>query len=133
MSAHDELDDIDVDPFAVTYNTRPGGQPTDPPDTQSFWVASDTGTGARSLNWDASSGDWTLVIMNADGSPGIDLDLSAGARLPAVLGISIASLIAAAMFLICGIAIIVVTVATRPTGRRMARTPPTAPNWPTAS
>jgi hypothetical protein len=79
-----------------------GGAPAAAPGTQDFWVASSTGFGARTLEWDPTDGSWTVVVMNADGRPGIDMGADLGARMPAVLWIALGVLIAGAVFLAGG-------------------------------
>jgi hypothetical protein len=74
-----------------------GGPPGSAPAAQDFWVASDTGRGARTLEWDSTDGSWTVVVMNADGRPGIDVGADLGARMPAVLWIAIGLLAAGAV------------------------------------
>ncbi|WP_329003749.1 hypothetical protein OHA18_10435 [Kribbella sp. NBC_00709] len=110
---HDEVADFDVDPFKLSTTSRAGDEPTAAPATQSFWVASATGTGPSTLTWPATGGDWSVVIMNADGSPNVAVDLSAGGTLPAVEGITIGALIGAVLLLTIGTALIVPTVVTR--------------------
>ncbi len=124
---HDELTDIDASPFQATYRSRPGGAPASNPAEQSFWVASDTGTGPRTLTWDVADGNWTVLIMNADGSPGIDVDISAGAELPIIRPIAIVALVAGGVLTLLGIAIIVVTVATRTNGTKNTTPRPSQP------
>jgi hypothetical protein len=79
-----------------------GGAPPTAPATQDFWVASSTGVGARTVEWDPTDGSWTVVVLNADGSPGIDVGADLGARMPAVLWIGIGVLVAGAVFLAGG-------------------------------
>ncbi|TCO49293.1 hypothetical protein EV646_103271 [Kribbella antiqua] len=110
---HQEVTDLDVDPFKLTTTRRSGGRPAALPATQSFWVASDAGDGSRTLNWKATEGDWAVVVMNADGSPGVDVDLSVGATLPAIRAISIGALIGSGVLLTIGTAMIVAAFATR--------------------
>ena len=69
--------------------TVDGGTPGSAPGTQDFWVASATGSGARTLVWDPADGSWTVVVMNADGRPGIDVGADLGARMPALLWIAL--------------------------------------------
>jgi hypothetical protein len=79
-----------------------GGAPRSAPGTQSFWVATSTGPGARTLTWKPHDGSWTLVVMRADGRPGIAVRADLGARMPAALWIAIGFLIAGAVFLVGG-------------------------------
>jgi len=108
---HDEVTDLDLHPFELTVTTHPGGRPTSAPADQSFWIASDTGTGARTLNWKATEGDWAVVIMNADGSPALDGAISVGAKLHATRGIAIGALLGSALLLTVGTAVMISTLA----------------------
>jgi hypothetical protein len=75
--------------FADKVEAVDGGPPASAPGTQDFWVASDTGAGTRTVVWDPSDGAWTVVVMNADGSPGIAIGADLGARMPALLWIAL--------------------------------------------
>jgi hypothetical protein len=79
-----------------------GGPPASAPGTQDFWVASATGPGPQTLEWDPADGSWTVVVMNADGRPGIDVGADLGARIPAVLWIAVGMLVAGAIFMAGG-------------------------------
>jgi hypothetical protein len=79
-----------------------GGAPRSAPATQRFWAASSTGPGARTLVWKPIRGSWTVVVMNADARPGLDVRADLGARMPAVLWIAIGLLAAGAVFLAGG-------------------------------
>ena len=50
-----------------------------------------TTEGADELTWEVDSGDWTVVLMNADASRGVDLDARLGIKvdwlLPALIGL----------------------------------------------
>jgi hypothetical protein len=59
-----------------------GGPPSTPPGQESFWVAKASGPGGQELQWAPAAGDWTLVVMNADGSRPVVADLSFGATAP---------------------------------------------------
>ncbi|MGL5827401.1 MAG: hypothetical protein ACRCYU_21720, partial [Nocardioides sp.] len=63
----------------------PGTDIVDEPAVQGFWTSSVSGSGALSLEWDVDPGDWALVVMNPDGSAGVQADVTVGAELP-VLG-----------------------------------------------
>src|SRR5689334_6925122 len=82
--ANDEVLDFDVDPVHVDYGRHAGGAPATPPGGQSFWAASDAGTGTRQLVWDVAAGDWSIVVMNADASAGVDATVDVGASTPAL-------------------------------------------------
>jgi hypothetical protein len=110
---YDEISDFDVDPFRVSYTEHPGGAPDAAPTAQSFWAVSESGSGPQSLTWDVSSGDWTVVIMNADGSPGVQAELSVAATLPVLQPIAIGMLIGGGVLLLLGIAMIVLPLVTR--------------------
>lgn len=55
------------------------------PGSQAFWVASST-TGT--LEWDATDGEWAVAVLNADGSPGVDVAVTGAARIPFLRGIA---------------------------------------------
>jgi hypothetical protein len=94
-----------------------GGAATSPPATQDFWVASTTGPGARTLEWDPTDGSWTVVVMNADGRPGVAVGADLGARFPAVLWIGVGVLAAGALFLAGGVLLIAGAARSRQGGR----------------
>src|SRR5512132_4498273 len=87
--------------------TIEGGAPASAPGTQDFWVASATGPGAQTRTWDPANGSWTVVVMNADGRPGIGMGADLGATYPALPGIAIGSLVVGGIFLIGGSFLIV--------------------------
>ena len=76
-----------------------GGPARSAPGQQHFWVASDTGRGTRTVLWDPSKGSWTVVVMNTDGHPGVDVAADLGARMPAVFWIAVGVLAAGAVFI----------------------------------
>ena len=67
-SAHATLTDVEVDPFEADYRTTGGLTRPAAPGTQPIWAARRTGTGTQTLTWDVEDGDWSVVVMNADGS-----------------------------------------------------------------
>ena len=83
-----------------------GGDLASAPGAQHFWVASSTGSGARTLKWEPHSGSWTVVVMNANGRPGVGAQTDLGARMPAVVWIAIGFVIAGIVFLTGGVMLI---------------------------
>jgi hypothetical protein len=79
---HTQVDDVDFDPFHADYSDAPSQTRPAAPAAQHIWAASSEGTGRRTVTWDVKSGDWSMVVMNADSSPGVDAKLSAGANVP---------------------------------------------------
>ncbi|MDP9239437.1 MAG: hypothetical protein M3O55_02200 [Actinomycetota bacterium] len=43
-----------------------------------FWIVSASGPGQRSVSWPTANGPYEIVIMNADASPGVSTEISAG-------------------------------------------------------
>ena len=112
----DLVDDLDSsgDP---EYARRPGGAPAVAPGTRPFWVASLSGAGEQTLEWDPEDGDWRAVVMNDDASRAISADMSIGAELDSVLWIGIGLLVAGALLAAC--AALAITA-----GARRRRSPP---------
>jgi hypothetical protein len=78
---HAVVEDIDTLPFRADYREHAGDAVPAAPAKQRFWDASVQGTGTQTLTWDVRDGDWSVVVMNADGSPGVRADVSAGAKI----------------------------------------------------
>jgi hypothetical protein len=91
--AHANVEDIDFDPFRVTYLPVTGGAPQGPPTEQPFWAASASGVGTQTLMWKVREGNWSVVLMNADGSRGVLADIDLGAKLSFLLWVAIGLLI----------------------------------------
>jgi hypothetical protein len=66
----------------IQYNLHQGTAPSGPPTLHSFWVAHATGLGTQTLRWEPTSGSFWIIVMNADGSKGVDLDMRFGAKVP---------------------------------------------------
>jgi hypothetical protein len=88
--------------FKNKVETAAGGREPAVPGAQKFWVASSSGPGERTVVWDPAKGSWTVVVMNADGRPGIDVRADLGARFPALLWIAIGLLVGGAVLLAGG-------------------------------
>ena len=80
-TAHDVVTDVEYDPFDADYDARRGDREPAAPARQDIWAASAHGAGERALTWDVDDGDWSVVVMNEDGSRGVDAGVSAGVRL----------------------------------------------------
>jgi hypothetical protein len=71
------------------YDELPGRAPEGPPDAESFWAAQSQGTGEQAVQWEAESGNWTAVVMNADGARGIAVEADAGVQISWLLWVGI--------------------------------------------
>jgi hypothetical protein len=80
------------------YRIVEGGAPPAPPSDQDFWVASAEGAGEQTLTWEPEFGEWTGVIMNADGSAPVSADVSAGVLIGILVPIAVGLLIGGLMF-----------------------------------
>ena len=93
----------------AVLRTTDGGAPATPPTDQTFWVAQATGTDAT-LTWDLEDGDWTIVLMRADGTTGVSADVSTGAELPILDAVVAALFVLAGLFLLAGALLIAIPV-----------------------
>ena len=124
--AHDVVRDVNVRPFEVQYRAVPGGQVPRPPQDQKFWVVSSAGTGQQSIVWEPGNGKWTIVMMNADASPGIAADVDVGVEIRH-LWLIVGILVGLGIALLAAGVLLIVVVA-----RRAARgAVPLAPTGPT--
>jgi hypothetical protein len=80
----------------------PGRASPAPPAAQRFWVARASGAGEQALRWKVRDGSWRAVVMAADGSRGVDADLSIGATVPDLGWISGGLLGVGALLLLAG-------------------------------
>ena len=122
-TAHATVSDVEYGPFddfGASYRTH-AGEPPAPPVQQRFWVASKSGPGAQTLDWKVRDGSWSVVVMNADGSPRVDVAVKAGTDAPWLSGAGWTSIGAGALLAALAAALLV-------TGLR----PPRAPREPAA-
>ncbi len=118
------IDDLGVD--AAPGTLVPGGEPSGPPGDQDFWTTWAEGPGTQQLTWEPAQGNWMLVVMNADGSPGISVDARIGATLPALDGLARGLIVSGLVGLAIAVLLMVLAIR-RPSGRRGPAQPGT---WP---
>jgi hypothetical protein len=58
--------------------------------------------------WDASEGDWTLVVMNGEGTTPVRADVAVGAEVPVLRSIAVGFLVAGGLLLLVSIALLIV-------------------------
>ena len=95
--SRDQIRNIDVSPNRVRYRRIAGEAVPAAPVDQTFWAAQITTDTTKDLTWKVESGDWTVVIMNADASRGVDtnarLGIKVGWFLPAAIGLLVLGLV----------------------------------------
>jgi hypothetical protein len=104
----------------LTLRRVDGRREPTPPEDEPFWTRSRVGDGT--LTWDLAEGDWSVVVMNADGSAGLDVAGTVTARIPA-LGVALVVLLLIGVpLLVAGIALIVSGVRQQPAASRPVST-----------
>jgi hypothetical protein len=89
--AHHQVTGIDFDGSTiggVDYRSSDGFTEPPAPTTQAFWTEAVFGDGTQTLDWSLESGNWTAVVMNADGTPGVSAGLALGARVSNIVALS---------------------------------------------
>jgi hypothetical protein len=119
------VDELGTDAAADSQVDLPGGAPAGPPAAQDFWVAQASGSGAQHVDWEPAEGNWTIVVMNADGSAGVGADVRAGATIPALTGIAWGVLIGGILLTL--VAVLLIVLAARPR-RSRPQVPPGQPD-----
>ena len=64
----------------VEFESHQGSEPPGPPGAETFWVTSVEGSELLTLDWTVPDGEWTAVVMNADGSRRVATELAFGAK-----------------------------------------------------
>jgi hypothetical protein len=125
----------DIGTGSAAETVEPGGAPSGPPGDQTFWVARASGPGTQSLTWSPENGNWTLVVMNGDGSAGVSVQARIGATAPGLPGLAW-TLIGVGLA-VAGIGILLIVLAVRrpaapaapPAGPPAAPAPAAPPPW----
>ena len=84
------------------YTNHPGSSAPATPTSGTFWIESAYGTGTQTLAWETEVGSHSIVLMNDDGSSGIDLSMVFKVKIPPIIGLSIGLLIGGIVVLIIG-------------------------------
>jgi hypothetical protein len=98
---------VDVDGRTAELRNRPGGTDVTPPGEEGFWVVSAEGAGTQTIEWEAEGGHWTALVMNADASPGVVVDVDVAARSGILVPLAFVLLGIGLVVLLGGVALIV--------------------------
>ncbi|MBC2931436.1 DUF4389 domain-containing protein [Nocardioides sp. zg-1228] len=106
---HATLEDVHDD-HAELRTTR-GDAPASPPAQETFWAAKASGADAT-LTWELAGGDWTVVVMNEDGSAGVSARVATGVKVSGLDESAAVVLVLAGLVLLVGIVLVAIGVLT---------------------
>ncbi|MGH3114603.1 MAG: DUF4389 domain-containing protein, partial [Gaiellaceae bacterium] len=89
-----------------TYRPSSGSSAPAEPGGESFWAVSASGAGTQNVQWDVAEDSWSVVVMNADASRGVDFGLSLGAKIGFVFWVGLGFVIGGAILLAGGAALL---------------------------
>ncbi len=116
--SHDVVIDLtdDLDPV---YASEVGSANVTLPTEQDFWAASAVGLGDQEITWEATTGEWSAVLMNADGSAGVIADVNVGTKAEFLVPLAVGLLIAG--FVVTAAAVAIIIAGTRPSSNEPVR------------
>jgi hypothetical protein len=120
-TAHDEVIEVSSDTARYDRSTGARKAVVDP-QGQDFWLASGLGAGSATVAWQATNGDFAVVLVNADGSPGVVADVRAATEVPDLTGLG-AGLLTTGIVLFL-LAVVLIVLGGTGLGRRHGGTPP---------
>jgi len=91
----------------TTYRRVAGGATASAPTEQTLWAASTVGTGQQTLTWTPDDGRWVLVVMNADGLPGLTVTAQAGAEIPVLTWVAVGLLVGGGLIVLVSAVVVV--------------------------
>jgi hypothetical protein len=106
-SNYSELLEVNYRPFRAEYREVEGSAQPGPPTEQGFWTASASGAGQQEIDWNIQPGTWSVVVMNADATQGLAVDLQAGFRSELFGPIAAGLLIGGIVLLIIGVPLLI--------------------------
>lgn len=102
---HSVVDEIDG--RSIRYRQELGDATVTAPTELDIWVVSSAGADEQETTWEARGGRWSVVVMNADGTPGVTADVEAGARSDAVTPIAVTLIVLGGLTFLGSVALIV--------------------------
>ena len=106
--ATDEVTDFDAGPFRSSFRVkrerRAGSAAPGAPGRRPIWVAQSTSRSAAAVDWRVRDGRYRLVVMNADGSPGVATRSAFAVKVPYLPGVAIGVLVAGLLLTAGGVA-----------------------------
>lgn len=128
---HEVLDRIGRGGDDAITRSVPGERAPAPPGELDIWDEQVEGTGTQTLTWDARQGNWTVVLMHADASAGLQVMATGGVQVPFLVPIGIGLLVLAALAITVAVLLLVTGATTsgeaRPTTVTGEAPPPRGP------
>jgi hypothetical protein len=112
-AAVETVTDFELRPFDLTTTRREGTVRLAPPLEQSFWVAKSVGSTSAATDWKVRDGSYRVVLMNADGSAGVDVESRFGLGVPHLAAIGATVLAGGLLFVVVGVALLLAGLRTR--------------------
>jgi hypothetical protein len=91
----------------TSYRGGAGLAPGTPPASARIWASRSSGIGTQTLTWNASPGNWTVVVMNTDAKAGLAVAADIGATFPDLGWIAFGLLVGGGVLLIVAVGLIV--------------------------
>jgi hypothetical protein len=110
-AAYDQVTKFNMDdprdrhPY-IEYRYHSGQTLNITPTDLDVWTAEATGSGEQTLVWTPEPGNYWLVVMNADASPDVNIDLGAGVRIPILNYVGRGLFVGGLVLLAVGVAIV---------------------------
>ena len=111
--AYAEITEFKIYPSEIEYDPHEGNSTPEGPTSKAFWTAKAHGNGTQTLEWELESGSFSLVLMNGDGSAGVDLSIVLGAKMPWIFGMGGGLLVGGVAALLIGSLMIYLAVRRR--------------------
>jgi hypothetical protein len=112
-AAVETVTDFELRPFELTTTRHEGTAKLASPLAQSFWVAKSVGSTSAATDWKVRDGSYRVVLMNADGSAGVDVEGRFGLDVPHLAAISATLLAGGLLVMVLGVALLVAGLRTR--------------------
>jgi hypothetical protein len=97
--------ELEFDPLRYNQVNIGGSRELAQPSGQLF-VASARGDGLQEVDWPIGSGEYRAIIMNGDGSAGVDVRAEFGVRFPYLRGFAIAAMIIGSLAILLGLLLV---------------------------
>jgi len=103
-AAHTRVIRFDPPDAFGTQDMRGGNRKLTPPGQLDWWVAQ-SAPGSQSISWPLQDGPYSVVVMNADGTPAVGAQVSFGIQVHRLFGICLLVLGAGVLILALGLAL----------------------------